>query len=122
MRRTAERGILILVVGCWVLGCGTPPECETLCDTALRTVEACLDEWGVAWGESLGYLDADDHANWCATFLSEQLEMGQQRWGTVEGRDRMAQVCVDQTAWLEDAACDQYAGSWDLWSEFSGGE
>jgi len=119
MRRGVEVAALVLVV----LGCGPPPECDDLCASALDTVEACLDEWGLQWGESFGYLGPDDHANWCATFVAEQLELGQARWGAQDGRERTAEACDAQSGMLEQAACDEYADSWDVWSGFSeGGE
>lgn len=118
MRRLPELAIALLAL----TGCGTPDECDELCDAALVTVEACLDEWGLHWGESFGYLGPDDHANWCATFIGEQLELGQARWGATEGHERVTEACIDQATLLEDRSCTDYAVSWDVWSGFSEGD
>ena len=111
--------VFVLVV---MAGCGAPTECDELCAAALDTVEVCLDEWGLQWGESFGYLDPDDHANWCETFIGEQLELGQARWGAGEGHERVVTVCLEQAALLEDRSCTEYAASWDVWSTFSEGD
>ena len=119
MRRSIDLAVACALVCC--LGCGgAPPVCEQMCTAALDTVGACLDEWGLDWGDSLGYADAEDHANWCATYVDEQLELAAARWGS-EGYGRVEQVCADQEQLLADRPCDGYHDSWDLWTEFSEG-
>ena len=119
MKRLAD--LLLLWALATSAGCGgAPPSCDRMCASALDTVGACLDEWGLEWGESLGYADADDHAVWCATYVDEQLELSAARWGS-EGHDRAGQVCAEQDALLADRPCDGYHDSWDLWTEFSEG-
>ncbi len=117
MRRRPEPWLLIVIL---VAGCSPrPPECDAMCAEALDTVEACLDTWGLSWGETLGYEDPADHANWCATFIDEQLELATTRWGLHDGQQRIEATCAEQRLLLGD--CAAYADSWDGWESTSDG-
>jgi len=115
MRRAWPWLVLLLAMAG---GCAqAPEECEAMCDQALECVEGCLDEWGLAWGDALGYADPDDHGNWCRTFVWEQTELAADRVGPVEGRAWVAGTCEDQRAALADGDCETYGGSWSVWEE-----
>ena len=104
--------VLMISIG----GCLSQPRpCVDVCVEAHAIMEVCLDEWGLQWGEEIGYLDGDDYDNWCTTFIDEQLEMASARWGFGEGRRRAESTCGEQLTALETRSCDDYLASWDLW-------
>lgn len=86
--------ILLLLLAC------APDDCDALCDAALVRFEACLAERGETWGPSVGYTDAADYANWCATYAWELRQLGE------------ADTCAETRTTLEGGTCEDAAAAW----------
>lgn len=84
-----------------LLAC-SPDACDAMCDAALVRYEACLAEWGLEWGASVGYADASDYRNWCDTWSWEARQLGE------------ADQCEEVRTALLEGTCDDYP---DAWSE-----
>lgn len=86
--------ILLLLLAC------APDDCAAMCDAALVRFEACLEERGEAWGPEVGYTDAADYENWCATYTWELRQLGE------------ADTCAEKLPMFEDGTCDDYDAAW----------
>ncbi len=121
---TKRHLLAAMAASMWIgglVGCAPSPEaCDQLCDQALETMEGCMASWGQDW-ETSGYDGREDYANWCTTFVGEQMELARARWGFPEGDERTGDTCNRQLLSLDGGTCEEYAGSWGVWDEFTDG-
>ena len=83
-----------------LLGCGPPDRCDEMCIVALDRFSACLEEDGLDWGPEVGYADAVDYENACATWSWEARQLG------------TADTCDAKLTVFRDGDCDAYRAAW----------
>ncbi len=94
-------------------GCASPsPSCDLLCPVARPAFEACLDEWGMTYGDAVGYADADDYDSWCDTWVMEQRLLADTTDDPDGAHAALDDRCADRIDRLEAGACLDY---WSLW-------
>jgi hypothetical protein len=71
-----------------------------MCGAARSRFEACLDASGLEWGASVGYTDAEDYDDWCATYSWELRQLGE------------AATCAEKLPVFEEGTCDDYYDAW----------
>lgn len=59
-----------------------------------------MSEDGDTWGDTVGYADRADYANWCATWTWEQQQLGE------------TEVCAENLETFETGDCDAYDAAW----------
>lgn len=95
---------LLLLGGC----AAAPDECDALCDVAPSAYEACMEQWGVQYGDpNTAYESRDDYDNWCATFNEERRQLAD----TSEEEDapeNLQERCVEQRDTLAAGNCNEY--------------
>lgn len=87
--------MILLLLGC------ADDACVAMCDAGLERFEACLEEDGQQWGESVGYADAADYRDWCETYTWELQTLGE------------ADTCASRRDALVSGTCDDYGAAWD---------
>jgi hypothetical protein len=83
-----------------LLACAPDDACDAMCDAARVTFEACMEERGLTYGESVGYVDAADYDDWCDTWSWETRILEEQA------------TCADKLAVFETGDCDAYYEAW----------
>lgn len=86
--------ILALLLAC------VSDACDAMCDAARERFAACLAEDDLEWGPGVGYADADDYDDWCATYAWELRQLGE------------ADACAEKLPIFEEGTCDDYADAW----------
>lgn len=86
--------LLALLLAC------APGACEAMCAAALDRFEACLDERGLEWGPAVGYTDAADYADGCATYTWELAQLGR------------TDECAEKLPVFADGTCEDYDAAW----------
>ncbi|MCK6529173.1 hypothetical protein L6R50_16995 [Myxococcota bacterium] len=109
--RAAPGGAGLLAALASLAGCHPTPACDAMCEPAAARFEACLDEWGLGWGETSGYEDRDDHLGWCATWVQEQRALARDDGGAgafaaLESR------CGGMMETFSEGGCDAYYSAW----------
>lgn len=84
-----------------LLACDPPDACVPMCVAARERFAACLEEEGLEWGPAVGYADAADYDDWCATWAWELRQLGQ------------ADTCAARIPTFETGTCDDYHAAWE---------
>ncbi len=87
------------------------PACDDLCDVARPAFEACLDDWGRAYGDGMDWSDGDDYDDWCGTWVMEQRVLADD----AAKADALEARCVDLAAEVTAEPCVDYATYLGLW-------
>lgn len=82
------------------IACAPPDACDALCDASLDAFSACLYARGQDWGPDVGYEDAADYADWCATYTWELRQLGE------------SDTCDARLDALAEGGCDGHAAAW----------
>ena len=111
-RSLAPIAAAVLAVG--GSGCASvAPACDALCPVARPAFEGCMEEWGLSYGEAVGYADGDDYDNWCATWVMEQRVLVQEAGDPAAKGDGLDERCLASIETLETGDCLSYWGLWD---------
>ena len=110
------RGLAWVAAGALAMTPGCPPTapaCDMVCPAARPAFEACLDEWGLEYGEAVGYTDGADYDNWCSTWVVEQRFLARTAEVPMEATDQLEERCHQVRDVLEEGDCAVYWGLWD---------
>ncbi len=95
---------LLLLGGC----AAAPDECDSLCPEAAEAYEACMEHWGIAYGDpNTAYESRDDYDNWCLTWTDERRQLAR----TSESEDATEGLlgrCSEQRDTLAAGDCNEY--------------
>ncbi len=102
------------MAGASLAGCASSsPSCDSVCGVALPAFEACLVEWGGAWGATFGYTDAADYDDWCVTWTFEQRQLAATAEDSAEAEALLDARCVALEESLAEGPCSDYWGLWE---------
>ena len=90
-------------------GCAVAEECDAVCDAARPAYEACMDQWGLAYGDGVGlYESPQDYDNWCATYNRERRLLAATANDPSKAEEELDDRCGEQTAVLDAGDCGLY--------------
>ena len=72
-----------------------------------------MEEWGLSYGASVGYEDADDYDSWCSTWVMEQRLLVETAEDPASAETSLDERCSAQISLLQDGDCFSYWGMWD---------
>jgi hypothetical protein len=72
-----------------------------------------MDEWGLTYGATVGYADADDYDDWCSTWVMEQRLLAETALDPESGIAELETRCIETIETLEADRCLDYWGLWD---------
>ncbi|MFZ5479862.1 MAG: hypothetical protein ACOZNI_24065 [Myxococcota bacterium] len=84
-----------------LLACAPDDACDAMCVASREQFEACMEERGLVYGESVGYVSAADFDDWCDTWTWETRLLEQQ------------DTCDQKLAVFESGDCDAWYDAWD---------
>jgi hypothetical protein len=108
MRIPSMVSLLLAAPACTVAA----PACDPLCEEALPVFEGCLVQWGMTWGDAVGYADPEDFTAWCDTWVMEQRTLAKTSADPPAAGDRLDARCTSIRGSFQDDPC---AGWWGLW-------
>ncbi len=107
-------GFLVGLLVAWGgLGCARlPSACEPVCEAGVDRFALCLQEWGLTWGEMVGYTDEQDYRNWCQTWMEEQVALAEEADDTSSALSDLSTRCQAQGEILTTGTCNEYSSAW----------
>lgn len=84
-----------------LMACAPADDCDAMCVAARERFSGCMEESGLEWGASVGYADAADYDDWCATYTWELRQLGR------------ADACAERLPVFEGGTCDDYYDAWE---------
>ena len=90
-------------------GCVVAEECDALCPVARPAYEACMEDWGLTYGDGFSlYESADDYDAWCSTYNRERRLLASTADDPEAAEAALNARCSDQAATLETGDCGLY--------------